>query len=132
MTISFDAGASIYDRSTGRWSRLYIPALLAAGHIGASEWVLDVATGTGEAALMIGSLVGPSGRVFGVDVSLPMLRVAQGRVAGESVTIVAMDGQALACRDEAFDAVVCQLGLMFFPDALTGLREFWRALLIVF
>lgn len=39
-----------------------------------------------------------------------------------------MDGQALAARDHAFDAVICQLGLMFFPDVVRGLEEFRRVL----
>lgn len=36
------------------------------------------------------------------------------------------DGQALSFPDRIFDAVVCSLGLMFFPDPLRGLKEFQR------
>jgi SAM-dependent methyltransferase len=39
-----------------------------------------------------------------------------------------MDGQALACRDDSFEAVVCRAALMLFPDVLQGLREFRRVL----
>ena len=39
-----------------------------------------------------------------------------------------MDGQALALRGGSFDAVTCQLGLMFFPDPRRGLAEFRRVL----
>jgi len=127
-TIPFDAGAAAYDRAAGRWSRLYIPALLTAARIAAGQRVLDVATGTGEAAVMAASVVGPSGRVLGVDISLPMLRAGRAKVAGRPVTFMAMDGQALACRDQSFDGVICQLGLMFFPDAVRGLAEFRRVL----
>jgi uncharacterized protein YbaR (Trm112 family) len=38
------------------------------------------------------------------------------------------DGQALAFRDGCFDAVICQLGLQFFPDPAQGLTEFHRVL----
>jgi SAM-dependent methyltransferase len=38
------------------------------------------------------------------------------------------DGQALSFSDESFDAVVCSLGLMFFPNPLRGLAEFRRVL----
>lgn len=127
-TISYGAGASAYDRITGRWSRLYIPALLAAAEITAGQSVLDVATGTGEAAVLAASLVGPSGRVLAVDISLPMLRVAEPKVRGRPVTLSTMDAQALACRDHSFDAVICQLGLMFFPDVVRALKEFRRVL----
>ena len=39
-----------------------------------------------------------------------------------------MDGQTLAFRDGSFDAVICQLGLMFLPDPATALREWTRVL----
>jgi ubiquinone/menaquinone biosynthesis C-methylase UbiE len=38
------------------------------------------------------------------------------------------DGQALPFADGTFDAVICQLGLMFFPDPARGLAEFRRVL----
>lgn len=126
--ILYEAGAGGYDRVTGRWSRLYIPALLAGAEIAAGQQLLDVATGTGEAAVLAASLVGPSGRVLGVDISLPMLRIAQTKVARRPITLAAMDGQALACRAQSFDGVICQLGLMFFPDVERGLKEFRRVL----
>ena len=36
------------------------------------------------------------------------------------------DGQALPFKDGAFDAVICQLGLQFFPNPAAGLSEFRR------
>jgi SAM-dependent methyltransferase len=41
---------------------------------------------------------------------------------------VAADGQTLPFKDASFDAVVCQLGLQFFPDPVRGLAEFRRVL----
>jgi SAM-dependent methyltransferase len=38
------------------------------------------------------------------------------------------DAQALSFSDETFDAVVCNLGLMFFPEPARGLSEFRRVL----
>lgn len=127
-TISHGAGASGYGRLVGRWSRLYVPVLLAAAKVTPGQWVLDVATGTGEAALVAASLVVPSGRVLGADISLPMLGAAKPKIAGRPISLIAMDGEALACRDQSFDAVICQLGLMLFPDVLRGLQEFRRVL----
>jgi ubiquinone/menaquinone biosynthesis C-methylase UbiE len=126
-TLSFDAGAAAYDRFMGRWSRLYVPALLDGVELAAGHRVLDVATGTGEAAEPAAARVGPSGGVVGIDISLPMLRAAKGRAAGR-LALAAMDAQALGCRDQAFDAVICQLGLMFVPDLDRALREFRRVL----
>src|SRR2546421_9726821 len=39
-----------------------------------------------------------------------------------------MDGQALALRHETFDTVISQLGLMFFPSPVAGVREARRVL----
>jgi len=125
---SFDATAAAYDRRVGRWSRLYIPALVEAARIMPGDRVLDVATGTGEAAIAGAAAAGPSGRVIASDISLPMLLAAKRKVPDGPVAVVAMNGQGLACRDESVDALICQLGLMFFPDVGRGLQEFRRVL----
>jgi ubiquinone/menaquinone biosynthesis C-methylase UbiE len=65
--------------------------------------------------------------VVGADISAAMLRAARARLPASYRAIVT-DGQALAFRDASFDAVVCQLGLMFFPDPARGLAEFRRVL----
>lgn len=138
MSTTFGAGfhatpgkavdASAYDRWTGRWSRLFIPAVLAAAAVGPKYRVLDVSTGTGEAARMALPLVGTEGVVVGADISPAMLTSARAGLHGSSFLPVAADGQALPFRDASFDAVVCQLGLQFFPDPAQGVREFRRVL----
>jgi ubiquinone/menaquinone biosynthesis C-methylase UbiE len=128
MSSAYDAGAAAYDRFTGQWSRLYVPCLVAAAEVSSGHSVLDVAAGTGEATVGLASCVGTTGRLLAVDLSVPMLRVAVTKVAGPRVGVAVMDGQELACRDRSFDAVVCQLGLMFFPAPLRGLEECRRVL----
>jgi ubiquinone/menaquinone biosynthesis C-methylase UbiE len=125
---SFDATALEYDRFMGRWSRLWVPAVLAAAGIKAAHRVLDVGSGTGEAALAAASVVGPAMPVVATDLSWSMLAQIPAKVAGRRLALAVMNGQALACRDASFDGVVCVLGLMFFPDPLRGLREFHRVL----
>jgi ubiquinone/menaquinone biosynthesis C-methylase UbiE len=120
--------ASAYDQYIGRWSRLFVPSVLAAAEIGAGDRVLDVATGSGEAAQMAVSAVGDSGFVVGADVSSAMLAAALPRVSSERFGPVVMDGQLLAFPNASFDGVLCQLGLMFFPDPARGLAEFRRVL----
>src|ERR1700748_2828248 len=87
MSTTFGAGfhaapgktvdASVYEQWTGRWSRLFIPAVLAAAAVGPKCRVLDVSTGTGEAARMALPLVGTGGVVVGADVSPEMLASAR-------------------------------------------------------
>jgi len=119
--------ADAYDRYIGRWSRLFVPSLLTAAKVGAGDQVLDVATGTGEAAIAAISLVGDAGVVVGADISAAMLSTARARLP-RSYRAIVTDGQSLAFQDASFDAVICQLGLMFFPDPARGLAEFRRVL----
>ncbi|HEU4342512.1 MAG TPA: methyltransferase domain-containing protein [Candidatus Binatia bacterium] len=126
--LSFDSGASAWDRFSTRFSALYVPALLAVARIKEGQRVLDVATGTGASAVEAAVVVGQSGLVVATDVSLPMLQKAKPNVEHLPVSLITMDGQALACGDSTFDAVICHLGLIFFPDVSRGLEEFRRVL----
>jgi ubiquinone/menaquinone biosynthesis C-methylase UbiE len=119
---------SAYDRYIGRWSRLFVPAVLQAAEVRPGCRVLDLCTGTGDAALMMLPVVGASGLVVGADIAPAMLEAARDRLGGRSFWSVAADGQALPFKDGSFDAVVCQLGLQFFPDPALGLLEFRRVL----
>ena len=102
-------------------SRLLTAADIAQGHR-----VLDVASGTGEAASMAIPIVGNAGFVVGADISLEMVTSARARLDEPLYWPVNADGQALPFKDGAFDAVVCQLGLQFFPNHAAGLSEFRR------
>jgi ubiquinone/menaquinone biosynthesis C-methylase UbiE len=138
MSIDFGAGLHVvagravdissYDRYVGRWSRLFVPSVLAAAKISPGYRILDISTGTGEASLLALPIVGPSGLVIGADISPEMLVGARDRLNEPSFWPVAADGQALPFKDGSFDAVICQLGLQFFPDPALGLREFRRVL----
>jgi len=114
-----------YEQYIGRYSRLFVPALLAAAEVAR---VLDVATGPGEAALLATSVVEPTGLVVGADISPAMLKAARARFGTESLLAVTADGQTLAFKDATFDAVLCQLGLQFFPNPARALSEFRRVL----
>ncbi len=119
---------SMYGRYIGRWSRLFVPAVLATAEVARGHRVVDVATGPGEAAVFALSVVGRAGVVTGADISTAVLNAAHARLGSGSFRPVATDGQALAFRDGSFDAVVCQLGLQFFPDPARGLWECRRVL----
>ncbi|WP_191907925.1 methyltransferase domain-containing protein [Nocardioides cynanchi] len=117
-----------YFEYIGRWSSLFVPALLRLGAVSLGDLVLDVASGPGEAAEPAADMVGMPGRVVGLDISTAMLRAARARLPGASCTWVAADAQRMPFADGRFDAVVCQLGLMFLPDPGAGLSEFRRVL----
>jgi ubiquinone/menaquinone biosynthesis C-methylase UbiE len=117
-----------YAQYIGRWSRLFVPSLLDAAEVRDGDRVLDVATGTGEAAELALQRIGRSGLVVGSDISAAMLNEASTRLSNARFLPVVTDGQALVFPDATFDAVLCQLGLMFFPDPARGLAEFRRVL----
>ena len=94
--------------------------------------VLDVAAGTGDQTLLAAQRVGPTGYVLATDISAAMLKLAAdaAREAGlANVETRVMDAENLDLEAESFDAVICQLGLMVFPDpmkVLAGMRRVVR------
>jgi ubiquinone/menaquinone biosynthesis C-methylase UbiE len=87
--------------------------------------ILDMATGTGRAAL---ALAKRGARVTGADASSEMLAVARRRAADAGLVIdfVQGDAHALAYPDRSFDNVVCLRMLMHVPDWRTALSELCR------
>lgn len=94
------------------------------------ERVLDVACGTGIVARLAAPLVGSSGQMVAVDVNPAMLAVAGAHPAPSGATIHWQEGNAAALPfpDGAFDVVLCQHGLQFFPDRAGAVREMRRVL----
>jgi ubiquinone/menaquinone biosynthesis C-methylase UbiE len=130
MSKRFDAaGSAGYHRGFGSISGEFIPDLLRAARVSVGQRVLDVATGTGVAAEAAVRAVGPSGAVVATDLSPAMLEQARARIGAlPNVSLSVENGQAMTFPDGQFDAVLCAMGLMFFPDPASGLSEFHRVL----
>jgi SAM-dependent methyltransferase len=92
--------------------------------------VLDVACGTGIVARRIAGVVGPSGRVTGLDLNPAMIDVARATAEREGLVIDWHAGRAesLPFADASFDLVVCQQGLQFTVDKPAALAEMRRVL----
>ena len=94
-----------------------------------SGWrVLDVATGTGVAALSAAHLIAPEGRVQGIDVSSGMLDKAFANIqrAGiNNIDLYEMDAMNLEFRSDYFDALMCSFGIFFLPDMKQALSS-WK------
>ena len=124
-----DEAAAGYDRAFAPVTTHFVPFLLSAAHIAPGMRVLDIATGTALAAEAALGVVGTTGHVTAADLSAAMVEKARRRLGNApNATTAVEDGQALSFLDESFDAVMCSLGLMFFPEPSRGLAEFRRVL----
>ncbi len=124
-----DEAAAEYDRAFAHVSSHFLPFLLGAAGVATGMEVLDIATGTGLAAEACLHAVGSKGHVVAADLSAAMVEQAERRLGTRpNVTFAVENGQSLSFADESFDALICSLELMFFPDPLSGLSEFLRVL----
>jgi SAM-dependent methyltransferase len=134
MRAQWDTAAAGWNAHTSdirEWLRRPTDAMCRMAGVTAGARVLDVAAGAGDQTLAIVEQVGPQGHVLATDLSPAILALARDNAARAGITQVetrVVDGEDLGVAEASFDAAVCRLGLMFFPDPLRGLREMYRAL----
>jgi ubiquinone/menaquinone biosynthesis C-methylase UbiE len=123
----FDERAHGWDERTGAGSVSHLAPLAAAAlHVKPiPERVLDLGTGTGEAALFLAREF-PRASIRGVDISESMVRLAQGKVGLDPEGRVAFrvaDASALPFKEDSFD-LVAQLNMPpFFAETARILRR---------
>ena len=106
-----------------RYRRLFIDRLPCQP----GERILDAGCGAGSDSRLLGELVGPHGRVIGVDFSRHLVRHARSRTIG-SVTYAAGDLLHLPVSDGGLDGAICNRVLMHCQDPLSAVEELIRAL----
>lgn len=117
----WDANIARYDRSFGPVSRQTVRHTLDAAAVSSGMRVLDVCTGPG---MMVEAAIGRGALATGLDFSQEVVELAQSRVpAGE---FRQGDAQSLPFPDNAFDAVVCNYGVIHVPEPERALREMVR------
>ena len=91
--------------------------------------VLELAAGTGIASRYLRDALAPDASLTVTDLNAPMLDVAAQKFSdGEAVKFVPADAMALPFDDGSFDLLVCQFGVMFFPDVVASYKESARVL----
>ena len=91
--------------------------------------VLETAAGTGIVTRWLRDVLPAGVRLTATDLNPPMLEIARTKFrSGEQVEFQPADATALPFADSSFDAVVCQFGVMFFPDKDKSYREVYRVL----
>jgi len=128
-----DASDAEIDAATA-YEEIFVPALfrqwprhvIAAAQVESGHRTLDVACGTGVLTRELPAIVGGTPPPVGLDVSRGMLEVA-GRL-NPGIEWRHGDACSLPFEDASFDRVLCQYGLMFFPDRVRALVEMSRVL----
>jgi ubiquinone/menaquinone biosynthesis C-methylase UbiE len=90
--------------------------------------VLETAAGTGIVTRMLVGVLPEAVEIVATDLNQPMLDFAAAQPGVGRVTWRQADALSLPFEENSFDAVVCQFGVMFFPDKLTAYREAQRVL----
>ena len=89
--------------------------------------ILETAAGTGVVTDALSRAL-PDARIVATDLNQAMLDVAETRVSCANVTFRQADALELPFDDRSFDLVVCQFGVMFYPDKVQGNTEARRVL----
>lgn len=114
-------------RTDLRWRKKAIRMLRA----GSPRLVLDVATGTGEMAILACKTIGEL-KVFGIDISEGMLDIGRKKIEKEGlqgrVELQTGDSEAINYRENTFDAVMVAFGVRNFENLEKGLEEMLRVL----
>jgi ubiquinone/menaquinone biosynthesis C-methylase UbiE len=91
--------------------------------------VLETAAGTGALTRAIASRLPIDARIVATALNQPMLdHGAAKQPHGSRIIWQQADALALPYKDQTFDVVACQFGVMFFPDKVKGYREAHRVL----
>jgi len=104
-------------------------ALIEAGTISEGHFLLDVAGGAGEPSISLSSVVGASGSVIFTDAVAEMITTARAEARDRGITNIEFSqciAESVPFSSNTFDAVVCRLGVMLFPDPVAAIHEALR------
>ena len=90
--------------------------------------VLETAAGTGIVTEALSLTLPSDVAITATDLNLPMMECGKARPGMERIIWQQADAMKLPFSDSAFDLIVCQFGVMFFPDKPASFRESFRVL----
>lgn len=90
--------------------------------------VLEIAAGTGALTRALRRTLPTTVEIVATDLNADMLEIARDIVRLENVRFAVADASELPYETGSFDTIVCQFGLMFFPDKRRAISEIRRVL----
>ena len=135
VELMFDNIAPTYDKLNHRlswdidkgWRKKAIKALAPYQ----PQLLLDIATGTGDFAILAAQMLRPK-KLIGADISEGMMQIGRQKVLAlgldNVVTFEKEDCLDLSYQNDTFDAVTAAFGIRNFADLDAGLREMYRVL----
>ncbi|MEK8019681.1 MAG: class I SAM-dependent methyltransferase [Candidatus Parabeggiatoa sp.] len=126
---SFTQAASGYDGEPLKFLKYSAEFLIKNLALRTPQKVLDVATGTGKAAILSAPAVLPAGFVTAVDISEGMLQKAKynaTQAAINNIEFIQTHSEKLDFEDESFDVTLCSSGIYIMRDIPQCLREWKR------
>ncbi|HEY5603389.1 MAG TPA: methyltransferase domain-containing protein [Gammaproteobacteria bacterium] len=129
ITDTYDERSTNHDKS--EWHRNMALRLVEDLPPRPGDSVLDIATGTGTIAFHTASLVGPNGKVVGIDLSEGMLTQANAKLSASglrNLEFILADAENLKFPPNSFDRMYCASAFFWILDPVATLKH-WRDLL---
>jgi demethylmenaquinone methyltransferase/2-methoxy-6-polyprenyl-1,4-benzoquinol methylase len=109
------------------WRKKAIAQLKAS----APKKILDVATGTGDVAILTYKMLRPE-KITGIDISEGMLELGRKKIEklglSEQIELLKGDSEVIRFEDDRFDAITVAFGVRNFQNLEKGLKEMHRVL----
>ena len=130
-----DSNAAFVGEIPQNYDRYLGPALFQpyaadlVARLDSPENVLELACGTGIVTRQLRDRLIPGAKIVATDLNESMLSYAKQKFeTSETIDWKQADATDLPFADQTFDAVLCQFGMMFFPDKEQAAREVFRVL----
>jgi arsenite methyltransferase len=126
--INFYNARTNYDNDTTRKRAI---ALFDHTTLGSGQFVLDVATGTGNIAIEAAKQVGANGSVIGIDIAVELLKIGQQKIQAENlsnVQLIEADAETYQAEANQFDAIYCSYAIVLFTNISALLRNWYHFL----
>jgi ubiquinone/menaquinone biosynthesis C-methylase UbiE len=127
-SVSFDRAAGFYDETRGfpAGEEANIAALIAqAGKLTPNKRLLEIGIGTGRISA---PLTRHCRRIYGIDLSMPMMHRIRSKPGGESIRLVQGDAEHLPFAADSFDRVLIAHVLHLVTDIYAAIAELARVL----